>query len=77
MERWVVRPAGFEPTTSCSGGKRSIQLSYGRTFKPPVGPSDVSTYTFEAGCQDRAMSLPEWPPAAAATLPAASSRRRA
>ena len=28
----LVRPRGFEPLTSCSGGKRSIQLSYGRAI---------------------------------------------
>ncbi len=27
----VVRPAGFEPATSGSGGQRSNPLSYGRT----------------------------------------------
>ena len=41
-KRGMARPEGFEPTTLCSGGTRSIHLSYGRAAAAPPGAGPPS-----------------------------------
>ena len=57
----MARPGRFELPTSCSGGKRSIQLSYGRAAKYFVKSSASFRSTPVAGFEGRHNSLLPYP----------------
>ena len=45
----LVRPGRFERPTFCSGGKRSIQLSYGRTWVSSIVEQSAASVVILCG----------------------------
>jgi hypothetical protein len=65
----MVRPERFELPTYCSGGNRSIHLSYGRTVEIQFTPCARLIFRLDPGRQ----GLPAIPVASSAIAPAAVS----
>src|SRR5215510_3778742 len=53
-ERRLARPTGFEPVAYGSGGRRSIQLSYGRV----AGDMRTADFSIQVGTERRFHSVP-------------------